>query len=44
MDEIDSIVLRLNPEAEFVAHDERESYDTILNSINGKINKIIVED
>jgi len=44
MDEIDSIVLRLNPEAEFVPHGERESYDTILNSINGKINKIIVED
>lgn len=44
MDEIDSIVLRLNPEAEFVPHDERESYDTILNSINGKINKVIVED
>lgn len=44
MDEIDSIVLRLNPDAEFVPHDERESYDTILNSINGKINKVIVED
>lgn len=44
MDEIDSIVLRLNPEAEFEAHNERESYDTILNSINGKINKIIIED
>ncbi len=44
MDEIDSIVLRLNPEAQFVPHGERESYDTILNSINGKINKIIVED
>lgn len=44
MDEIDSIVLRLNPEAEFVAHGERESYETILNSINSKIDKIIVED
>ncbi len=44
MDEIDTIVLRLNPNAQFVPHGERESYDTILNSINGKINKIIVED
>lgn len=44
MDEIDSIVLKLNPEAEFESHHERESYDTILNSINGKINKVIVED
>lgn len=44
MDEIDSIVLRLNPDAQFVPHGERESYDTILNSINGKINKIIVEE
>lgn len=44
MDEIDGIVLKLNPEAQFVPHGERESYDTILNSINAKIDKIIVED
>lgn len=44
MDEIDNIVSILNPDAEFVAHGERESYETILNSINEKINKIIVED
>lgn len=44
MDEIDSIVLRLNPEAELEPLDEKASYSTILNSINGKINKIIVED
>lgn len=43
MEEIDNIVLRLNPEAEFVPHAQRESYDTILNSINAKINKVIVE-
>lgn len=42
MDEIDIIVSRLNPEAQFVVHGERESYDTILNSINSKIDKIIV--
>lgn len=44
MDEIDSIVLKLSPESKFEAHHERESYDTILNSINGKINKIIIEN
>lgn len=44
MDEIDGIVAKLNPNAEFVPHGERESYDTILNSINAKIEKIIVED
>lgn len=43
MEEIDNIVLRLNPDAEFVPHVQRESYDTILNSINAKINKVIVE-
>ncbi|RXJ58154.1 alpha-E domain-containing protein [Candidatus Marinarcus aquaticus] len=43
MEEIDNIVLQLNPDAEFVPHAQRESYDTILNSINAKINKIIVE-
>ncbi|RXJ65828.1 kinase [Halarcobacter ebronensis] len=44
MNEIDTIVLRLNPNAVFVPHGERESYDTILNSINAKINKVIVGD
>lgn len=44
MDEIDGIVLRLNPDAEFIAHNERKSYETLLNSINAKINKIIVEE
>lgn len=44
MDEIDGIVSKLNPEAKFVTHVERESYDTILNSINAKINKVIVEE
>lgn len=44
MDEIDSIVLRLNPDAEFVPHGQRESYETIINSINAKIDKIIVDE
>lgn len=44
MDEIDSIVLRLNPDAVLKPHDEKESYGTILKSINGKIKKVIVED
>lgn len=44
MDEIDSIVSKLNPDAEFEPHNERESYDTILKSINGKIEKLIIED
>ena len=43
MDEIDTIVSILAPNAEFKPHDENETYETILNSINGKINKIIVE-
>jgi len=42
MDEIDIIVSRLNPDAKFIVHQERESYDTILNSINSKIDKVIV--
>ena len=43
MDEIDTIVSILAPNAEFKPHDEKETYETILNSINGKIDKIIVE-
>lgn len=43
MDEIDTIVSILAPDAIFVPHDEKDSYETILNSINAKINKIIIE-
>jgi uncharacterized alpha-E superfamily protein len=43
MDEIDTIVSILAPNAKFVPHDENDSYETILNSINAKINKIIIE-
>lgn len=43
MDEIDSIVSILAPDAEFVPHDENDSYEIILNSINAKINKIVIE-
>lgn len=43
MEEIDKIVKILAPDAKFKPHDENESYDEILNSINAKINKIIVE-
>lgn len=43
MEEIDKIVKILAPDAKFKPHDENESHDEILNSINAKINKIIVE-
>lgn len=43
MNEIDTIVSKLNPDAKFIPHGQRESYDTILNSINGKIDKVIVD-
>ena len=43
MDEIDTIASILSPDAEFKPHDENDSYEVILNSINGKINKIIIE-
>uniref|UniRef100_UPI00404759DE alpha-E domain-containing protein n=1 Tax=Aliarcobacter sp. TaxID=2321116 RepID=UPI00404759DE len=42
MDEIDTIVSILAPSAQFKPHDEKDSYEVILNSINAKINKIIV--
>ena len=44
MDEIDTIVKILAPNAEFAPHDTNESHEVILNSINAKINKIIVEE
>ena len=44
MEEIDQIVAILAPDAKFESHDENDSYELILNSINSKINKIIVED
>ena len=43
MDEIDKIVEILAPDAKFRPHDENDSYEVILDSINGKINKIIIE-
>ena len=43
MDEIDMIASILSPDAEFKPHDENDSYEVILDSINGKINKIIIE-
>ncbi|MDY0051221.1 MAG: alpha-E domain-containing protein [Aliarcobacter sp.] len=43
MDEIDKIVKILAPDAIFTAHDENDSYEVILNSINAKINKIVIE-
>lgn len=44
MDEIDTIVQILAPNAEFIPHDENDSHEVIINSINAKINKIIVEE
>lgn len=43
MDEIDTIVSILAPHAEFKPHDENEAHEVILQSINAKITKIIVE-
>jgi uncharacterized alpha-E superfamily protein len=43
MDEIDMIASILSPDAEFKPHDENDSYEVILDSINGKIDKIIIE-
>jgi uncharacterized alpha-E superfamily protein len=43
MNEIDTIVSILTPNAKFETHTEKETYETILNSINGKIDKIVVE-
>ena len=43
MEEIDKIVSILAPDAVFKPHDEKHSHEVILNSINAKINKIIVE-
>jgi uncharacterized alpha-E superfamily protein len=43
MDEIDMIASILSPDAEFKPHDENDSYEIILDSINGKIDKIIIE-
>jgi uncharacterized alpha-E superfamily protein len=44
MDEIDKIVTKLAPSSEFKPHDVTDSYEVIINSINAKINKIIVEE
>lgn len=43
MEEIDKIVSILAPNSEFETHKETDSYETILNSVNKKINKIVVE-
>ncbi|WP_368029981.1 alpha-E domain-containing protein [Arcobacter sp. s6] len=43
MDEIDKMVKVLAPNAVFKPHDENDSYEVILDSINSKINKIIIE-
>ena len=44
MEEIDKIVTILAPDSKFKPHDENDSHEVIMNSINAKINKIIVED
>lgn len=44
MEEIDKIVTILAPNSKFKPHDENDSYEVILNSINAKINKIVVEE
>lgn len=44
MEEIDKIVTILAPDSKFIPHDKNDSHEVIMNSINAKINKIIVED
>lgn len=44
MEEIDKIVTILAPNSKFNPHDKNDSHEVIMNSINAKINKIIVED
>ena len=44
MEEIDKIVTILAPDAKFKPHDENDSYEVMINSINAKINKIIAEE
>ena len=43
MEEIDKIVTILAPNSKFNPHDKNDSHEVIMNSINAKINKIIVE-
>lgn len=43
IEEIDKIAKILAPNSEFKTYDESNTYKTILNSVNSKINKIIVE-
>ena len=43
MEEIDKIVTILAPNSKFNHHDKNDSHEVIMNSINAKINKIIVE-
>lgn len=43
MDEIDNIVSILTPKATFTPHNAQEASEIILESINNKINKIIVD-
>ena len=42
MEEIDKIVTILAPDSKFKPHDRNDSHEVIMNSINAKINKIIV--
>lgn len=44
MEEIDKIVRILAPDAEFKPHDQNDSYEVMINSINAKIKKIIAEE
>lgn len=44
MEEIDKIVTILAPNSKFSPHDKNDSHEVIMNSINAKINKIIVGD
>ncbi|MCG3678574.1 alpha-E domain-containing protein [Aliarcobacter butzleri] len=44
IEEIDKIATILAPNAKFKTYDENDTYEAILNSVNSKINKIIVEE
>ena len=44
MEEIDKIVTIFAPNSKFIPNDKNDSHEVIINSINAKINKIIVGD
>ena len=44
IEKIDKIVTKIAPNTRFSPHDKNDTHELIMNSINAKINKIIVGD